>query len=120
MANTTINWFEIPVTNLDRAVGFYTKVMGATLVPMEMPEGKMRAFQNGDTPVGALVQNPHNSPSSNGSMIYFDAAGDMDAVLTKVGEAGGQVVMPKTSIGAYGHIAQFIDTEGNRIALHSM
>lgn len=115
----TINWFEIPVADMARATAFYSAVMQATLMPMEQPEGEMQAFLSGETPVGALVANAHNTPSTSGALIYFDAGGDIDAMLTRVEAAGGSIAMPKISIGAFGHIAHFVDTEGNRIALHS-
>lgn len=115
----TVDWFEIPVGDLERASGFYSAVLEADLVPMEVPEGKMKAFQNGDMPVGALVETPHNKPSTTGPLVYLHSD-DIDATLAQVTGAGGTVVLPRTSIGAHGHIAQFIDPEGNRIALHSM
>ncbi|NKB54982.1 MAG: VOC family protein [Alphaproteobacteria bacterium] len=115
----TVDWFEIPVGDLERASNFYSAVLDADLVPMEVPEGKMKAFQNGEMPVGALVENPHNKPSATGSLVYFHSD-DIDATLGQVTGAGGTVAVPKTSIGPYGHIAQFVDTEGNRVALHSM
>ena len=115
----TINWFEIPVSDMARAKTFYQAALQAVLMPMEQPDGEMQAFLSGETPVGALVAGAHNSPSTTGSLIYFDAGGDIDAALARVEAAGGSVAVPKVSIGAFGHIAQFIDSEGNRIALHS-
>ncbi len=118
MSAVAINWFEIPVTDLARATEFYGTALGVELGDMESPGGPMKTFQNGDQPVGALLNSEHNNPSATGPLVYFGTE-DIDAVLQRVGEAGGQVVVPKTSIGAYGHIAQFMDSEGNRIALHS-
>lgn len=121
MANTkiAINWFEIPVGNLDRASKFYSVVFETELVPMETPGGKIMAFQNGETPVGALSPCDGNAPSSNGAMLYFDADGDIDGTLKRVEAAGGKVIVPNTAIGPYGYMAHFADTEGNRVALHS-
>lgn len=117
MTAVTINWFEIPATDLGRAATFYSSVLGIEMGDMESPAGPMKTFNNDDMPVGALVSNEHNSPSATGPLVYFGTA-DIDAVLERVAAAGGQIVVPKMSIGAYGNIAQFADTEGNRIALH--
>ncbi len=121
MANTkiAINWFEIPVADLDRAAKFYGAVFETELVPMETPGGTIMAFQNDEAPVGALSPCDGNAPSSKGAMLYFNADGDIDGVLKRVEAAGGNVILPNTAIGPYGHMAQFADTEGNRVALHS-
>ncbi len=118
MAGVTINWFEIPVQNLARAAKFYSRILAVDLGEMQGPAGVMKTFQNGDAPVGALVESEHNSPSKSGPLVYLGAE-DIDVVLGRIGDAGGEVVLPKTSIGPFGNIAQFIDLEGNRIALHS-
>ena len=114
----TINWFEIPVNDLGRASKFCTEALGTVLGDMDGPNGPMKVFQNDGMPVGALVKGDHNSPSNTGPLVYFGTE-DIDAALDRVGTGGGKVVVTKMSIGAYGHIGQFIDTEGNRIALHS-
>lgn len=114
-----VNWFEIPVANLDRAAKFYSTVLDTTLVPMEMPGIRMQAFPGPENMTGALVESEHNKPAGTGTLVFLDAAGDIPAILARVGDAGGQVVLPKTPIGEFGHVGQFIDTEGNRIALHS-
>ena len=119
MAKVAINWFEIPASDLTRAADFYRAVLAAELAPMEVPDGEMLAFQQDGMPVGALTKGPHNAPSNAGVLVYFDGQGDLDAMLDRVAAAGGEVVLPKTAIGPYGHIAQFLDPEGNRIALHS-
>lgn len=118
MSATAIAWFEIPAQDLERAGVFYATALGATLGEMDSPAGMMKTFQNGEAPVGAIVASEHNAPSSLGPLVYFGCE-DIDAALARIPGAGGQVVLPKTSIGAFGHIAQFIDSEGNRVALHS-
>lgn len=117
MSATAIAWFEIPAKDLERAGAFYAAALGVTLGEMNSPTGLMKTFQNGEAPVGAIVKSEHNTPSSSGPLVFF-ACDDLDAVLDRVPAAGGTVVLPKTSIGAFGHIAQFIDSEGNRAALH--
>ena len=116
----TVNWFEIPVSDIDRAGKFYESILGAPLIPMDMPDMKMKAIPGADgTPIGALVETAHNKPSATGPLIYLGNGGDLSSMLDKVSDAGGQILMPKTDIGPYGFMAQFSDTEGNRIALHN-
>lgn len=118
MTETSVNWFEIPVQDLGRASAFYTTVLEIELGDMDGPSGPMKTFQNGEMPIGALVQGPQFTPSQEGSLIYLGTS-DIDAALKRVAASGGQELVPKTSIGPFGNIGQFIDSEGNRMALHS-
>jgi predicted enzyme related to lactoylglutathione lyase len=119
MANA-LTWFEIPTLDLNRAVQFYETVLGVHLkrevfggVPHAMfPAGQSDAG-------GALIQDGHRKPSSEGTRIYLDAGGKLDACVDRVRGAGGMLLMPKTDIGDPGFIAVFRDTEGNSVALHS-
>ena len=118
-----INWFEIPVTNYERAKQFYSTVLGADVQDAEMPEGKYGvlpydAAQNGIG--GAIWQHDQAIPSDQGSTIYLNGGTDLNTPLSKVEAAGGKVIMPKTNIGEHGFMAQFIDTEGNSVAFHSL
>lgn len=116
----TVNWFEIPVSDIDRAGKFYESILDVSLIPMDMPDMKMRAIPGAEgNPIGALVEAAHNQPSTTGPLIYLGNGGDLASMLDKVADAGGQVLMPKTDISPYGSMAQFSDTEGNRIALHN-
>ena len=121
-----ISWFEIPTTDIDRAQKFYENIFGITMMPMDMPNIKMRMFPLDDmmTQVGgALVDSGgfHKASATDGPLIYLNANPDVQIVLDKVVEAGGSIMMPKTEISPeYGFMAVFIDTEGNRIALHSV
>lgn len=121
-----ISWFEIPTTDIDRAQKFYENIFGITMMPMDMPNIKMRMFPLDDmmTQVGgALVDSGgfHKASATDGPLIYLNANPDVQIVLDKVVAAGGSIMMPKTEISPeYGFMAVFIDTEGNRIALHSV
>jgi predicted enzyme related to lactoylglutathione lyase len=117
-----INWFEIPVKNFDRAKKFYEQLMGAEIQVIPHPE-----FKYGMLPVdmengvgGGIVEGPGFEPSDKGSLIYLNGGEDLSGPLSKVETAGGKIVLPKTSIGPNGFMAHLIDTEGNKIALHSM
>ena len=118
MPKVSIDWFEIPVLDEARAVRFYGQALQCELAEMEGPSGPIKIFQNEGMPVGALTTGEHNAPAQTGALIYFNSD-DIDAALGRIEAAGGRTLMPKTSIGPYGHIAQFVDSEGNRMALHS-
>lgn len=116
-----VNWFEIPTKDLDRAQSFYEKVLGIQMQRQDMGDLKMAWFpmvQDGDGATGTLVRNEHYTPSHAGSLIYFSVESIEDAV-EKVEANGGKVLNPKSSIGEFGFVAHFEDTEGNRVALHS-
>lgn len=118
----SINWFEIPVKNFERAKSFYSTLLGAEVQVMPHPELKYGILpgdmQNGIT--GGIVEGPGFEPSDKGALIYLNGGEDLALPLSKVEAAGGTVVLPKTAIGPNGFMAHIIDTEGNKIALHSM
>ena len=116
------NWFEIPVKDLDRAVKFYEKVFDVKLSPEEMGGMKMALFpftQDAPGAAGALIKGESYEPSHAGTVVYFSVE-DIPETLRRITANGGKTVMPKTGIGQYGFIAQYEDTEGNRLAIHSM
>jgi predicted enzyme related to lactoylglutathione lyase len=122
MANV-INWFEIPAKNFDRACEFYSKILGGDIHKMESPTGKKMGFFPHSSPEmvgGAVVKADDYEPSGKGSVVYLNGGDDLSVPLGKVEAAGGSIIMPKTSIGENGFMAHFTDTEGNRVALHSM
>jgi uncharacterized protein len=117
-----INWFEIPVTDFTRAKKFYETLYGAEIMEMPFPNGKYGMLpsdmQNGVG--GGIVQGEGFEPSTKGTIVYLNGGDDLSTPLSKVEDAGGKILMPKTSIGGNGFMAHFLDTEGNKIALHSM
>jgi predicted enzyme related to lactoylglutathione lyase len=120
-----ISWFEIPTTDLDRAQKFYETIFDMQMIPMDMPQLKMRMFpvENMMNVGGALCYSPdfYKPSSTDGPLVYLNANPDVQNVLDKIESAGGKIVVPKTEISPeYGHMAVFIDTEGNRVALHSV
>lgn len=118
--NDVLNWFEIPCTDIVRGVRFYERLLGTELRRSEFMGVPHGMFLNGEgTPVGALVQDPRSQPALGGSVLYLDARGDLDGCVRRAPEAGGKVLLPKTSIGPQGFIAILQDSEGNRIGLHS-
>ncbi|EQA45282.1 glyoxalase-like domain protein [Leptospira broomii serovar Hurstbridge str. 5399] len=115
------NWIEIPVINLDRAIEFYSKILGVEFHRMEIGPIKYAIFPSDDSfNCGALVQGESYSPSDNGIIVYLDGGEDLDKILQKVETADGQIVMKKTFLSSEaGYIGFFIDTEGNRVGLQN-
>ncbi len=121
MANA-LNWFEIPVTDLDRAKAFYETVMDTELIDAEMDGGEMTMFPASEGVGGGLVKSAKWDyvPSRNASIIYLNGGDDLSVPLGKVKAAGGEIIQDKMGIGENGFIALFVDSEGNRVGLHSM
>lgn len=121
-----ISWFEIPSTDIERAATFYETIFQIKLNPLDLPNIKMRMFPI-DNPMegigGAIVNSGgfHKPSATDGPLIYLNGNPDVQNVLNKVEAAGGKIMVPKTEISPdYGYMAVFMDTEGNRIALHSV
>ena len=118
-----LNWFEISVTDTTRAKKFYETIFSIKMETQEMMGMKMTMFPSADMNgivSGALVEGPMHKPSAEGVVIYLNGNPDLAVALGKVENAGGKVVMPKTHITPeVGHMAFIIDTEGNKIGLHS-
>lgn len=117
-----VNWFEIPVEDLDRAKGFYESVFNLELSVNQMGPLQMAWFpmQEGATgATGTLVKGDGYQPSNSGTLVYL-AVNNIEETLGKIESCGGKVLMPKMNIGEYGFYAHFEDCEGNRVALHAM
>ena len=120
-----ISWFEIPATDLNRATAFYETIFGIKLNAVDMPNIKMRMFPIEDMMGvgGAIVDSGgfHKPSATDGPLIYLNGNPDVQLILDKVEAAGGKIMVPKTEISPeYGCMAVIIDTEGNRIAFHSV
>jgi uncharacterized protein len=125
--SNALNWFEIPVEDFDRAKKFYETIFNFQMPENTMGPARMGFFLydfKGGKVGGAIVHYPSfNKPSANGALIYLNCQPDLQVVLDKVNDAGGKVITPKTLISAeqqLGYWALINDTEGNRVALHSM
>lgn len=117
-----VNWFEIPTFDLHRARDFYQEILGVELTINNMNGFEMAWFpmeMNGPGAAGTLVKFEGYTPSHDGTLVYFNVE-DIEATLKSINENGGKTLVPKTGIGEYGFIAHFEDTEGNRVALHSI
>jgi predicted enzyme related to lactoylglutathione lyase len=120
---SALNWFEISTSDISRAKKFYEQIFDISMTEQEMMGMKMAFFptQNMSSTVGGgLVQSDMHKPSMDGAVVYLNANPDLNLALSKVEASGGKVLMPKTLISEdTGYMAFFLDTEGNKVALHS-
>lgn len=126
MKNNPIGWFEIPVLDMDRAITFYETVFGYEMQRQQMGSLDMGWFPMSSESPGAggslVCHKDFYTPSAAaGTLVYFIApSGDLSTELARVEEAGGEIIIPKKQISEeYGYMAVILDTEGNRVALHS-
>lgn len=120
--NNSLNWFEIPVIEFERARKFYS-----TIYNFDMPSAVMGTNQLGFFPVepnhigGAIIKGEGCIPSKNGTLVYLNGGENLDTILDRIEDAGGSIITEKTAISAeHGFYALFTDSEGNKVALHSM
>jgi predicted enzyme related to lactoylglutathione lyase len=117
-----ISIFEIPAIDFARAVRFYKAILDIAIEEVDMGEVKMGLFAGSDGPVsGSVIQGAPYKPSADGVVVYLNGGRDLQAVLDRVEKSKGKVIVPKTEIAPeMGFYAMFIDTEGNRLGVHSM
>lgn len=115
-----VTWFEIPAYNHYRSVAFFNYIYGIEITTVELNGFAMGFFPAENGIGGAIVTGQGCVPSEIGPLIYLNGGYDLNNVLSKVNEAGGRVVMEKSYLSdTAGYFALFIDSEGNRLALHS-
>ncbi|MCL5028003.1 MAG: VOC family protein [Bacteroidetes bacterium] len=124
-----VNWFEIPVTDTERAKKFYETILDIEMETQFVEETneeltffpflpKIVRGTSGRVS-GALVKNNRSKPSENGTMVYINANPSIQPIIDRIEAAGGKIILPKKKILA-GCIAIFIDTEGNKVGLHAI
>jgi predicted enzyme related to lactoylglutathione lyase len=116
-----ISIVEIPTIDFSRAVKFYQAILDVAIEEVDMDGVKMGVFPgNGEGVSVALIRGNDYKPSLDGTIVYLNAGDDLQIVLDKVERNGGKVVVPKSEISPeMGFFAMFIDTEGNKLGLHS-
>jgi predicted enzyme related to lactoylglutathione lyase len=115
-----ITWFEVPTHDIDRAVSFYESLLDRKLVNFPGDEPCFMFPHGEDAVSGALIHRPHQKPVADGTMVFLNVDGELDAVLSRAHATEGTVLLPKTMIpGGYGYYACVMDSEGNHIGLHS-
>ncbi|WP_396591536.1 VOC family protein [Allomuricauda sp. R78024] len=116
-----ISLFEIPATDISRAVNFYQTILGINIEKMEMPGMEMGIFPyEGQMVTGVIMKGEGYEPSANGVAIYLNGGDNLQHILDKVEKNGGKVIVPKTAhADESGFFALFLDTEGNKLGLNS-
>ncbi len=117
-----VNWFELYVTDFNRAKQFYETTLKTTLPETEMESCRMGIFPFDEKQGigGAITQMNGMTPGAGGTLVYLNVEGDLDGVLQRATANGGAVIKPRLSIGEHGFIGIIKDTEGNVVGLHSM
>ncbi len=118
-----VNWFEIPVADLDRAQAFYEKVFAFRLRREEMGGSALAVFPYDEPATGGCLQSGANRSAAAGSgiRVYLDCSPSLDAVLGRIEAAGGSIVSPRFTLpGDMGVIAHMRDSEGNEVGLHAL
>jgi predicted enzyme related to lactoylglutathione lyase len=116
------NWIEIPVVDMKRAKRFYSELLGVGLNEMHLGGNQYALIDIKDRfNTGCLAKGDGHVPSMSGVVVYLNGGDDLSAMLARAEKAGAKVLLPKTFLSKEaGHIAHFVDTEGNRIGIHSM
>lgn len=122
MKHNMVGWFEIPVNDMDRAKAFYEAVFKIDIQIVDFGGMLMGWFpyeEGKEGAAGTLIKQDTYIPSQEGTLVYFICE-DVQNELDRIEAAGGKLYQPKTQISPeHGFMAAFIDTEGNRVALHS-
>jgi predicted enzyme related to lactoylglutathione lyase len=118
MANQIV-WCDIPVKDLERAITFYSVVLGGTVAKLSVEGMTFGLLPDADSGVSGCLVLGDVQPSANGPMVYLNCEGRLDAAIAVVEKNGGKILKPKHQIGPHGFRAVVLDSEGNRIALHS-
>ena len=113
-------WFDIPATSLSRALAFYRGVLGVEFEESQWQGGGIGVLPHGPSDVaGCIFQTEESKPGQHGPLIYMNVNGRLQLAVDQVEALGGQILEPPQSIEPHGQRAIVLDSEGNRIALHS-
>ncbi|WP_020571603.1 VOC family protein [Neolewinella persica] len=119
--NNYVSIFEIPATDFERALKFYQSILSIKIESMDFAGMQMGLFPYEDQMViGSIMKGEGYKPTSDGVTIYLNGGEDLQAILNKVEPNEGKIVVPKTPhADESGFFAIFLDSEGNKIGLHS-
>ncbi|MYZ59118.1 VOC family protein [Elizabethkingia anophelis] len=119
--NSYISIFEIPATDISRAINFYKEILGVEIEKLDFPEMEMGLFSYQDQMVtGVIMKADGYKPSADGVTIYLNGGNNLQIILDKVERNGGKVIVPKTPhADGNGFFAIFLDTERNKLGLHA-
>jgi predicted enzyme related to lactoylglutathione lyase len=117
-----VTWFDIPTDDFDRAVKFYSDILGQQ-IRVDTYMGQKLGFFPMDSREGVggdlIPPGLGAKPCANGTRVYLSCEGILDDVISRVEKAGGKIIMPKSSMGDAGWVAMIMDSEGNSVGLHS-
>ena len=116
-----ISWFEMAVVDFDRALRFYSTILGTSLTEVSVGDARVAMFPSDPATGigGSFTVLPGVQPGFAGTLIYLNVDGELAAVLERIPAAGGKVIRPPVSLGEQGATAVIADTEGNIVGLHS-
>jgi predicted enzyme related to lactoylglutathione lyase len=117
--NNRIVWCDIPAKDLGRSIKFYGAVLNETIEKQSFPGMEFATFSHENGVGGSLFAGGEVQPSADGPLIYLNCQGRLDEAAATVEPNGGKILQPKHQIGPYGYRVVILDSEGNRIALHS-
>jgi len=119
--NSFISIFEIPATDISRAINFYKEILGVKIERLDFSEMEMGLFPyKNQTVTGVIMKGEGYEPSASGVTIYLNGGDNLQTILDKVQVLGGKIIISKTPhADARGYFAIFHDSEGNKIGLHS-
>jgi predicted enzyme related to lactoylglutathione lyase len=119
--NNVFVWVDIPCRDLERAIRFYSAVLGMEVMKHDFPAFSIGVLPHGEKGVGGcLFVKADSPPADHGPLLYLNCEGRLDEAIDAVTVHGGKVLQAKQAIGPHGHRALILDSEGNRLALHSM
>lgn len=112
---SALNWFEIPVSNIPRAISLYSAMLDTKLSPMAAGPNEMVLLGSN----GCLISSATGKSPQGGTVVYLNARDGVKACLARAVEAGAKVVVPETSIAPHGTMAKIEDLDGNVVGLHA-
>ena len=116
-----ISMFEIPATDISRAINFYQALLDIKIEKMDVEGMQMGIMPyEGQMVTGVIIQAKEYKPSADGVTMYLNAGENLQVVLDRVEKNGGQILVPKTAhADESGYFAIFLDSEGNKMAFNS-
>ncbi|MBT5925748.1 MAG: VOC family protein [Verrucomicrobia bacterium] len=112
-------WFDVPVKDLDRATTFYAEILSIQVSKQNFNDVEFSVLEHKDGNGGCLVPRTEEVTSESGILVYFNVHGRLHDAVDKTLTHGGKIVLPIHPIGPHGFRSIILDSEGNRIALHS-
>ncbi len=105
-------WVDLATTDAEAARDFYSKLFGWSLEVSEDPQyGGYATAKLGDQSVAGIGPKQEGDQGPTAWSLYIGTEA-IDALATKVQEAGGTVIAPPFDVGDQGRMAVFADPSG--------